>query len=211
MIKYILAALVIGGTTGYLVNYSGKAGASGWVVDYLFNGSLLVLLFTMGLSFGLDREAMHKLRQTGLRILVVPFAVILGSILAGLVSGLILRLDLTASMAVTAGYGWYTLDGPMVGQVYGAEWGAMGFAVNFTREVLTIITITLLVRIDKYAPIASGGATTMDTTLPVIVRYCGPDSLIIAFSSGFTLSLLAPFSIIAVSSLSRALLSLMPL
>jgi uncharacterized membrane protein YbjE (DUF340 family) len=211
MIKYILAALAIGGTTGYLVNYSGNAGASDWVVDYLFNGSLLVLLFTMGLSFGLDREAMHKLRQTGLRILAVPLAVILGSILAGLVSGLILRLDLTASMAVTAGYGWYTLDGPMVGQVYGAEWGAMGFAVNFARELLTIITITLLVRIDRYAPIASGGATTMDTTLPVIVRYCGPDSLITAFSSGFTLSLLAPFSIVAVSSLGRALLSSMPL
>jgi len=211
VIKYILAALVIGATSGYLVNYSGNADASGWVVDYLFNGSLLLLLFTMGFSFGLDREAMHKLSQIGLRILVVPLAVILGSILAGLVSGLILRLDLTASMAVSAGYGWYTLDGPMVGQLYGAEWGAMGFAVNFIRELLTIITITLLLRIDKYAPIASGGATTMDTTLPVIVRYCGHDSLIIAFSSGFILSLLAPFSIVAVSSLGRTLLGMMSL
>jgi uncharacterized membrane protein YbjE (DUF340 family) len=51
----------------------------------------------------------------------------------------------------------------------------------------------------------------MDTTLPVIVRYCGPDSLITAFSSGFTLSLLAPFSIVAASTLGRALLSLMSL
>jgi uncharacterized membrane protein YbjE (DUF340 family) len=209
MIKYILAALIIGVTAGYFVSYSGNASASGWVVDYLFNGSLLALLFAMGLSFGLDKEAMLKLRQTGLRILVVPFAVVLGSILAGLVSGLILRLDLSASMAVTAGYGWYTLDGPMVGQIFGAEWGAMGFAVNFIRELLTIVTITLALKIGKYAPIASGGATTMDTTLPVIVRYCGSDALIIAFSSGFTLSLLAPFSIITVSTLGRTLLSLM--
>jgi uncharacterized membrane protein YbjE (DUF340 family) len=208
MIRYILAALIVGVTAGYLVSYSGNADAGSYAVDYVFNGSLLVLLFTMGLSFGLDKEAMHKLRQTGLRILIVPFTVVLGSILGGLVGGLILRLDLTASMAVTAGYGWYTLDGPMVGQVFGAEWGAMGFAVNFIRELLTIVTITLLVKIGKYAPIASGGATTMDTTLPVIVRYCGPDALITAFSSGFTLSLLAPFSIIAVSTLGRFLLSL---
>ena len=211
MIKYILTALVIGVAAGLLMNYSGNSATSGWVVDYLFNGSLLVLLFAMGLSFGLDEAAMHKLRQTGLRILVVPLAVILGSVLGGLVGGLILRLDLSASMAVTAGYGWYTLDGPMVGQVFGAEWGAMGFAVNFIRELLTIVTITLAVKVSKYAPIASGGATTMDTTLPVIVRYCGPDALITAFSSGFMLSLLAPFSIIALSSLGQTLLSLMPL
>ncbi len=210
MIKYIVTTLAMGATIGYLVNYSGNVEVSGWIVNYMFNGSLLLLLFTMGFSFGLDCEAMRKIKEIGLRILVVPLAVILGSVLAGLVSGLILMLDLTASIAVTAGYGWYTLDGPMVGQVYGAEWGAMGFAVNFIRELLTILTITLLIRIDKYAPIASGGATTMDTTLPVIVQYCGPDALIIAFSSGFILSLLAPFSIVAISSLGRALLSLMP-
>jgi uncharacterized membrane protein YbjE (DUF340 family) len=210
MIKYILTALIIGATAGYLMSYSGNSATGSWVVDYLFNGSLSVLLFAMGLSFGLDEVAIRKLRQTGLRILVVPLAVVLGSILGGLVGGLILRLDLSASMAVTAGYGWYTIDGPMVGQVFGAEWGAMGFAVNFIRELLTIVTITLVVKISKYAPIASGGATTMDTTLPVIVRYCGPDTLITAFSSGFMLSLLAPFSIIAVTTLGRILLSVMP-
>jgi uncharacterized membrane protein YbjE (DUF340 family) len=209
VIKYVLTALIVGAIAGYLVSYSGNSVTGGCVVDYLFNGSLLVLLFAMGLSFGLDEAAIRKLRQIGLRILVVPLAVVLGSILGGLVGGLILRLDLSASMAVTAGYGWYTIDGPMVGQIFGAEWGAMGFAVNFIRELLTIVTITLLVKISKYAPIASGGATTMDTTLPVIVRYCGPDALITAFSSGFMLSLLAPFSIVAVSTLGRTLLSLM--
>ena len=210
MIKYILTALSIGAIVGYLVSYSGNSATGSCVVDYLFNGTLLVLLFVMGLSLGLDEAAIRKLRQTGLRILVVPLAVVLGSILGGLVGGLILRLDLSASMAVTAGYGWYTVDGPIVGQIFGAEWGAMGFAVNFIRELLTIVTITLVVKISKYAPIASGGATTMDTTLPAIVRYCGPDALITAFSSGFMLSLLAPFSIIAVSTLGRTLLDLMP-
>ena len=39
------------------------------------------------------------------------------------------------------------------------------------------------------------------TTLPIIVRYCGSDTLIRAFSSGFVLSIMAPFTIIAIASL----------
>ncbi|MDH5793501.1 MAG: lysine exporter LysO family protein, partial [Candidatus Bathyarchaeota archaeon] len=57
------------------------------------------------------------------------------------------------------------------------------------------------VRIDQYAPIAFGGATTMDTTLPVIVGYCGSEALITAFASGFTLSLIAPFTITTIAAL----------
>jgi uncharacterized membrane protein YbjE (DUF340 family) len=41
----------------------------------------------------------------------------------------------------------------------------------------------------------------MDTTLPVIVRYCGSDALMTAFTSGFTLSLMAPLTIITIASL----------
>jgi len=41
----------------------------------------------------------------------------------------------------------------------------------------------------------------MDTTLPIIVRYCGSDTLVTAFSSGFVLSLIAPFTIMAIASL----------
>jgi uncharacterized membrane protein YbjE (DUF340 family) len=200
MIKHILTALAVGVVAGYLNNNLGALLAGNWISNHLFNASLILLLFVMGLSFGLDKEAMIKLRKTGYKILIIPFAVALGSIFGGLVGGLILRLDLFASMAVSAGYGWYTLTGPLVGQIFGAEWGALGFAANFLRELLTILSITLMIKLDKYAPIASGGATTMDTTLPIIVRYCGSDALITAFSSGFTLTLMAPFTIIAIAS-----------
>jgi uncharacterized membrane protein YbjE (DUF340 family) len=93
-------------------------------------------------------------------------------------------------------------------QIFGAKWAALGFAANFLRELLTILTVSLMVKVDKYAPTASGGATTMDTTLPVIVRYCGSDTLITAFSSGFVLSVIAPFTIIAVASLGHVLIPL---
>jgi uncharacterized membrane protein YbjE (DUF340 family) len=84
--------------------------------------------------------------------------------------------------------------------LFGTQLGTLGFAANFLRELLTITTIPLMVNLDKYAPIASGGATTMDTTLPVIMRYCGGDMLITAFSNGLILTLIAPFTITTIAS-----------
>jgi uncharacterized membrane protein YbjE (DUF340 family) len=201
LIKYILIALGLGGLAGYLNSVSGNTAAEGFVSDFLFNASLMLLLFVMGLMFGMDKESLAKLKKTGPKVLVVPFVVALGSILGGLVGGLILGINVVVSMAICAGYGWYTLTGPLIVQIFGTEYGMLGFSVNFLRELLTITTISLMIRIDRYAPIAIGGATTMDTTLPVIVRYCGSDSLVSAFSNGFVLSVAAPFTIVAIASL----------
>lgn len=203
MIKYIIAALLLGGLAGYLDANWASVVSSVWVSDYSLNASLMLLLFVMGVAFAMDKESISKIRRIGLRILVVPFAVVLGTILSGVVSALILRLDVVATTAVSTGYGWYTLTGPLVGQIFGAKWGALGFAANFLRELFTMLTVSLMVKVDRYAPIASGGATTMDTTLPIIVRYCGSDALVTAFSSGFILSMTAPFTIVAIASLGK--------
>jgi uncharacterized membrane protein YbjE (DUF340 family) len=202
MIKYIVSALVFGVVAGYLNGKWGNVYAGGFVSDYLFAASLVLLLFLMGVSFGSDREAMVRLRKTGLKVFVFPIAIAAGSIVGGLVGGLVLGVNVVASMALCGGYGWYTLAGPLMVQLYGAEWGALGFSVNFLRELLTIVTVSVAVKVDRFAPVAFGGATTMDTTLPVIVRYCGDDMLITAFSSGFVLSAVAPLSIVALASLS---------
>ena len=201
MIKYILAALACGTIVGYSNSKLGDVFPNRFVSYYLFNACLVFLLFVMGFALGADKGAAVKMRKAGLKILVLPMTIALGSIVGGIVGGLLLRIDLYASAAVSAGYGWYTLAGPLMGQMFGPEWSALGFMVNFLRELLTIVTVSVIVRVDKYAPIALGGATTMDTTLPVIVRYCGSDALMTAFTSGFTLSLMAPLTIIAIASL----------
>lgn len=203
MIKYILAALVLGGVAGYLNANWATVVDSVWVSDYLLNASLLLLLFVMGVVFAMSKDSISKIRRTGFRILTVPLAIAVGTILSGVISALILRTDVVATAAVSAGFGWYTLTGPLVSQIFGAKWAALGFAANFLRELFTILTASLMVKVDKYAPTASGGATAMDTTLPIIVRYCGPDALITAFSSGFVLSAIAPFTIIAIASLAH--------
>jgi uncharacterized membrane protein YbjE (DUF340 family) len=201
LIKYIIAALLLGGAAGYLNANRASFVSSVWVSDYLLTASLMLLLFVMGVAFAMDKDSFSKIRRIGPRILIVPLAIAFGTILSAVVSALILGINVVATAAVTAGYGWYTLTGPLVGQIFGAKWAALGFAANFLRELLTILTASLMVRVDKYAPTASGGATAMDTTLPIIVRYCGSDTLITAFSSGFVLSLIAPFMIVAIASL----------
>ena len=201
MIKYIIAALLLGGAAGYLNVNRASFVSSIWVSDYLLDASLMLLLFVMGVAFAMDKDSFSRIRRIGPRILFVPLAIAFGTILSAVVSALILGINVVATAAVTAGYGWYTLTGPLVGQIFGAKWAALGFAANFLRELLTILTASLMVRVDKYAPTASGGATAMDTTLPIIVRYCGSDTLITAFSSGFILSLIAPFMIVAIASL----------
>jgi uncharacterized membrane protein YbjE (DUF340 family) len=201
MIKYIFTALGIGVISGYLNHMYGSAIINGAISDYLFNGLLIALLFVMGIAFGSDKESLDKLKKASLKVLIIPFSVALGSILGGLIGGVILGIEVVSSMAICAGYGWYSLTGPLISQIFGPELGTLGFTVNFLRELLTITAISLVVKLDKYAPIASGGATTMDTTLPIIVRHCGSDVLVTAFSSGFILTLTAPFTILAIASL----------
>ena len=200
MIKWILAALIIGCVAGYVNNNFINAVPNGLISDQLFAVALIALLFVFGFSFALDKAAVDKMRKTGVRIFAFPFLVVLGSIVGGLLAALILQLNLAGTIAVSSGYGWYTLAGPMMGQLMGPKWGTLAFTANFLRELITITTIPLMVKLDRYAPVASGGGTTMDTTLGVIMRYCGKDTLILAFSNGLVLSLIAPFAMVALAS-----------
>ncbi|HKZ87915.1 MAG TPA: lysine exporter LysO family protein [Candidatus Bathyarchaeia archaeon] len=201
MIKYIIAALLLGGSAGYLNNNFFNVVPNGLISDQLFAATLFVMLFIFGFSFGLDKDSLQKMKKTGAKILVFPILVALGSLVGGLVAGLILSLNVSGTMAVSSGIGWYTLSGPLIGSLLGVQWGTIGFTANFFRELITIITIPLMVKLDKYAPIASGGGTTMDTTLPLMIRYCGKDTLVTAFSNGLVLSLMAPFIIVSIASL----------
>jgi uncharacterized membrane protein YbjE (DUF340 family) len=118
MIKYVITALALGAAAGYMNNNFLNAVPNALVSDQLFNLSLIVLLFVFGFSFGLDKEAMDKMKKTGPRILAFPLFVVLGSLLGGLVGGLILRIDVAGAMAVSAGFGWlhalWTIDWAVV-------------------------------------------------------------------------------------------------
>lgn len=49
------------------------------------------------------------------------------------------------------------------------------------REIIALLAAPFLVRFfGRLAPIAVGGATTMDTTLPIITRYSGEKYIVVS-------------------------------
>ena len=80
----------------------------------------------------------------------------------------------------------------MITELYNIELGTVGFLSNVIREISAFIMIPLVARVSYLAAIGPGGATTMDSTLPVISRFTNPETSVIAFFGGFMLSFVPP-------------------
>jgi uncharacterized membrane protein YbjE (DUF340 family) len=97
-------------------------------------------------------------------------------------------------MAVGAGFGYYSLSSIFIAQISGETLGVIALLSNIMREIFTLLmTPVLVLYFGKLAGIASGGATSMDTTMPVIVKYSGKEWGIVAVFSGVVLSVAVPF------------------
>ena len=93
-----------------------------------------------------------------------------------------------------SGFGYYSLSSIFITEYRGAELGTIALTTNIIREIITLLGAAVLVRcFGKLAPICSGGATTMDTTLPVITRFSGKEYVIIAIFHGFVVDFSVPF------------------
>jgi uncharacterized membrane protein YbjE (DUF340 family) len=72
--------------------------------------------------------------------------------------------------------------------------GVIALLANISREIITLLFTPLFVKIfGKLAPISAGGATSMDTTLPIISRFSGHDYAIVSVVHGTILTILVPF------------------
>ncbi len=156
--------------------------------------ALYGLMFLVGIGIGADRKSWLVMRKIKLKIFLVPLGVILGT-LAGtaVISFLIPELNLKEILAVGAGFGYYSLSSLLITEISGVELGVIALLSNIMREVFTLLATPLLVRyFGKLAGIGSAGATSMDTTLPVITRFSGKEWSIISVFSGIVLTLLVP-------------------
>ena len=114
MSKAILIALVLGIGAGVVM----PEGVSGFL-DTASSYMLLILLFSVGIDMGVNREVFGQIRRMGLRILVIPLGVILGSLAGGAVCAMILRMDVKEGLAITSGLGWYSLSGILMTEASG--------------------------------------------------------------------------------------------
>lgn len=158
--------------------------------------ALYCLMLLVGIAIGADALAAWKLlKKLHIRIVLVPFAVIVGTYLGvSLCSLCIPGLSLKECLAVGSGFGYYSLSSILISEMGGEMLGVIALLANIIRELITIIAAPIFVRFfGKLSPIVSGGATSMDTTLPIIARFSGKEYATISIFSGTILTILVPF------------------
>ena len=159
----------------------------------LGNYLLYLLLFLVGLSVENDRDTIRGFRQLSPRLLVLPFLTIIGSMCGGVVAALLLGQSLYEMLAVSQGLAYYSLSSILITEKLGITLGAIALFSNVFRELLTLLLAPLLVKyLGPLAPIAAGGATTMDVTLPAILNASGKEYLVPAIFHGFVCDFSVP-------------------
>lgn len=158
--------------------------------------SLNFLILSVGIDVGSNKNLVKNLKKSGLKIIVIPGCIILGSFAGGVLTALIYDLSFKSSLSIASGFGWYSLSGIMLTNLDGAQVGTTAFLTNVFRELIAVVLIPILaVRLNHYTAIAPAGATSMDTTLPLIAKATTPEITVISFLNGVILSSLVPIFI----------------
>jgi uncharacterized membrane protein YbjE (DUF340 family) len=180
---------VIGITLGYIHKVPSFLLNKNWSLYVLY-----ALLFFIGIAIGGNEDTWHMLKKLNIKILLVPFSIGIGSIAgAGIISLVIKSISLREAMAVGAGFGYYSLSSIIITQLHSQVLGTIALVANLSREIITLLFTPLLVRyFGKLSPIASGGATSMDVTLPVITKFTSERYALISVVSGVVLTILVP-------------------
>ena len=196
LLKALKGSLVIVGffVLGLLLALSGWIRVSEQVSDFSFY-ALAALMACVGASIGSDPQTLENFRALNPRLVLLPLCTILGTLVAtALVSLLLSHRSLTDCLAVGSGFAYYSLSSIFITEYRGAELGTIALLSNISRELITLLAAPLLVRwFGRLAPIAAGGATTMDTTLPVIARTSGNDLAVVSLFHGFVVDFSVPF------------------
>lgn len=172
---------------------------SGIIPDMLLNRDiatwvLYALLFLVGIQIGTGKNMFAALKRFGWRMLMIPLATTVGTFAGvALVSMILPGRSLIDCLSVGAGFAYYSLSSILITEFKGAELGTVALLANIMREFSVLILAPWMVKyFGKLAPITAGGATTMDTTLPVVTRYSGPDYVVVALFHGMIIDFSVP-------------------
>ncbi|MEG2515027.1 MAG: lysine exporter LysO family protein [Bacteroidaceae bacterium] len=165
--------------------------------------ALCCLMFCVGISVGNDPKTLQSFKQLNPRLAFLPVMTILGT-LAGcyLVSFFLTKHSATDCLAVGSGFGYYSLSSIIITEYKGAELGTIALLSNIMREIIALLCAPFLVKwFGNLAPISVGGATTMDTTLPIITRYSGKEFVVVSIFHGCIVDFSVPFLVTLFCSL----------
>ena len=174
----------------------------GFIPDYFIEHDmtlymLWLLMILVGISMGSDRRLGEMLRSLRPRVLLLPMATTAGTFAGTALVSLFLAYSVSECMAVGAGFAYYSLSSIFISQYKGPELGTIALISNIARELITLLLTPLLARhLGPLIPISCGGASTMDTTLPVITRYCGKEWIFVSIVHAMILDFSVPFWVI---------------
>lgn len=164
---------------------------------------LYALLFLVGIGIGSDPELPNIIRSFSPRVLVVPAATIVGTIaFSALTIFLLPHRTLADCLAIGSGMGYYSLSSVLITQLrtpdagiaIAAELGTIALIANIVRELITLLASPALARLfGPLAPICAGGATTADTTFPIITQTVGSRNAFVAIIHGILVDASVPF------------------
>lgn len=163
-------------------------------LDLILMSALDVMIFIAGIEIGSNRGILKRIcnLHSALLALAIPLAVACGSICGALLLGHIAGLSAYDSLLVGGGLGWYSFSSVVISAMYSTEIGTVAFLANMMREISGFFLIPLLVRVHKFLALAPSGAATMDSGLPVVIKYTNLHVGVYSFINGLVLTLIVP-------------------
>ncbi len=186
----VAVSLVGGLLFGYLFLDTGVKDT----LDLILMSALDVMIFIAGIEIGSNRGILKRIcnLHSALLALAIPLAVACGSICGALFLGHIAGLSAYDSLLVGGGLGWYSFSSVVISAMYSTEIGTIAFLANMMREISGFFLIPLLVRVHKFLALAPSGAATMDSGLPVVIKYTNLHVGMYSFINGLVLTLIVP-------------------
>lgn len=186
----IIIAVILGIFTGHFFISPESIENINNISSYL----LIFLLFSVGIDLGTSKDTFSNIKSKGRMLLILTLCVMLGTFAGGIVAGYFSNISYNASLAISAGFGWYSLAPVILNKIANSEIAAIAFLTNILREVFAIILIPILAKyVNYFTALAPGAATSMDTTLPIISNSTDSNHSVIGFLNGAILSFSVPF------------------
>ena len=156
---------------------------------------LYALMFCVGITLGNDRTLAGRVRRLDPRLALLPVATAVGTLAgAALAAPLLAQWSLADSLAVGAGFGYYSLSSIFIADLRGPELATIALLCNVMREIFTLLAAPLVARwCGPLAAVSIGGATTFDTTLPIITQAAGRPYAVVSVFHGCVLDFSVPF------------------
>ena len=155
---------------------------------------LYALMLQVGISIGSDKKLKELIKSLRLKMLLVPMATALASLLLS-------QWSVFDCMAVGSGFAYYSLSSilitqfkePSIGLQLATELGTIALLANIFREMMALLGAPLIRKyFGQLAPISAAGVNSMDVLLPSITRYSGKDMIPLAIFHGILIDMSVP-------------------